>query len=377
MKKKIFINARFLTQPISGVQRVSHELLRAFDALIELNSEAFSSFEFEMIAPRKGHLHTLDLRHIPLRKAGRFSGHLWEQFELPRLTRGGLLFCPGNTAPLASLRSGDSVVVTVHDLSYLYFPDAYSAAFRAVYGVLIPRILSKADAVITVSNSEKRAISERYPSAEQNVTPIQNGGLAARWIAEIDEMETDRNSGSVPLLIYVGALNRRKNLQGILTAFGIVAAKREARLLLVGGGGRSFDNNRFDIPEGLAGRIEFAGQIDDTRRLIEIYRSADCLLFPSFYEASPLPPLEAMACGCPVVAGDIPSLRERCGKSALFCDPNRPDEIAARVESILDDAALRERLRSGGRSHAADFTWERCALSTLDVLDRAFAGRRS
>ncbi len=369
----IQINARFLTQPISGVQRYGHELIQALDDLIEERHEAVAGLRFELLAPAQGRIHEPALMHIPLRSFGRRSGHVWEQFELPRRAGGALLFCPGNTAPLASLGGSAPVVVTVHDLSYLYFPDAYSAAFKAAYRLLIPAIFQEADRVITVSNSERDAIRARYPAVNERLKPIQNGGLAARHLAAVSgPAPADRDDP--PLLLYVGALNRRKNIQGILKAFELLSTSREARLVIVGGGGRSFDNNAFAIDERFRSRVEFLGQVDDTERLLELYRRATCLLFPSFYEASPLPPLEAMACGCPVLASSIPSLIERCGEDALFCDPHDAADIAAKIETLLASPELSSDLSRCGRERAAHYTWRQCALATVAVMREALEG---
>ena len=282
---------------------------------------------FQMLAPARGLRQKLVLKHIPLRCAGRLTGHLWEQIQLPRLCRGGLLFCPGNTAPLRSLRSRQPVVVTIHDLSYRYFPEAYSAPFKKFYGVIIPEIFRLAQAVITVSASEKRSILDHYPFVKKRLHAIQNGGLGRRYLAEAGRTSVERQLDP-PHLLYVGALNRRKNPQGVLQALEILRNDFDAKL---------------------------------------------CIVFPSFYEASPLPPIEAMACGCPVVASDIPSLRERCGAAALFCNADDSGDIAKKITALLKNNFLREELVQKGRKQAAQFSWENCARQTATIIRQALS----
>ena len=115
-------------------------------------------------------------RNIRLRQVGRLHGHAWEQIELPWYSRGHLLFCPGNTAPILSLLT-QPVVVTVHDLSYKYFPEAYHPMFRLWYRFLTPLIFRYAQSIITVSESERREISKHHPKAAARLQAIPNGGF--------------------------------------------------------------------------------------------------------------------------------------------------------------------------------------------------------
>jgi glycosyltransferase involved in cell wall biosynthesis len=140
---------------------------------------------------------------------------------------------------------------------------------------------------------------------------------------------------------------------------------------VAGGATGVFASGEFAVPETIRERVTWLGQVDDPARLAAAYRGARCLVFPSFYEASPLPPTEAMAHGCPVVAAEIPSLRERCGDAALYCDPHDRAAIARAVERVLDDAALAADLRRRGAARAATFTWAACAERTLAVLAEA------
>ncbi len=358
MTTQIVINGRFLTQSVTGVQRYARELLAAFDMLVGQRPELTVRLLTPPISPPDVPV----LRHIKHQAIGHRQGHAWEQLELPQHIGDATLFCPGNTAPVRSLLGSTRVVVTIHDLSYLYFPDAYSWSFKLLYNRLIPLILRRADRIITVSNSERDAILTHYPFARKRLVAIQNGGLPVGIDAQ-PPLPTD-----TPNILYVGSLSRRKNFPGMLAAAIRLARLRGTRFTFIGGVPAVLNATLADVPADVRGHIRFLGQVDDWPTLLNAYRSADGFLFPSFYEASPLPPIEAMGCGCPVIAGDIPSLRERCGDAALYCDPNDIDDIVSTTATLLNDPALQARLRAAGYARAREYSWVRCAEATLDAI---------
>jgi len=299
------------------------------------------------------------LRNITFQPVGRLQGHLWEQVDLPRFVNGALLFCPGNTAPIVSLLGAGRVIVSVHDLSYLYFPRAYSRAFRLLYNILIPLILRRAAVVVTVSNSERESILKYYPYANERLSAIQNGGLPfgvkAPSVFPADE----------PYVLYVGSLSKRKNFPGMFEVACRLAHKRGLKFVFIGGVPDGIADTLAQIPDDISDRIVFLGQVNDWGVLMLHYTSATCFFFPSFYEASPLPPIEAMACGCPVIAASIPSLIERCGDAALYCDPASIENMADVVEHLVDDRALQQSLREKGYQWAESYSWANCVKQTL------------
>ena len=357
----IAINGRFLTQSTTGVQRYARELIQALDTLLDNHPDV----SITVLSPRLFGTPPA-WRNIKLRQVGRLHGHAWEQFELPWYSRGKTLFCPGNTAPVISLLGGQSVIVTVHDLSYKYFPEAYHPAFRLWYSFIIPLILYRARAVITVSQSERRAIVAHYPRAAQHLHAISNGGLPAGFTVETNKAAAPRGE----YILYVGSFSKRKNFSRMLDAACRLARKRRFHFLFVGGTSNSLAAPAASIPADLAAYITLVDAVNDTASLVTYYQNAACFLFPSLYELSGLPPVEAMACGCPVVVSDIPALKERCGDAVIYCDPRDVDSITLAVERIMDDEDLRSRLRVLGKQHATRYSWEACAIKTLDLFCR-------
>lgn len=367
MTIRIYINGRYLTQGITGVQRYGHELVRAIDAAQEAGE-----FEFTLLAPARGLKFEPRLDNIELRLVGRHDGHIWEQHELPRYSADGLLFCPGNLAPLTTLLKRRPIVVTIHDLSYKYFPDAYSGAFRALYGFLMPFIVHRSRRIITVSNSEATAISRHYPCAVPRLAAIQNGGFGAEVLQHIDSI-AGRQLG-FKYGVYVGSLSKRKNFPVLLDAAIRFARTTGMGFVFVGGVPPGLRPSAMEIPSDLKERIILAGSTNDAADLVSWYKGASFMAFPSLYEASPFPPIEAMSCGCPVIASRIPSLLERCGDAAEYCDPSKSDEIVGAMVRLATDDPLRSSKIELGYKRAAEYRWDFCARQTIEVLREAASG---
>ena len=220
---EIVINGRFLTQGITGVQRYARELVQALDDLLDVMPD----MKITVVSPRLA-TNPPAWRNIELRQLGHLQGHAWEQLELPWYSRSKVLFCPGNTAPVISLLGTQLVIVTIHDLSYKYFPDAYHPAFRMWYGLIIPLALRYARGVITVSETERRAIIAQYPAAAPRLHAIANGGASAQFSIEIAKSGERRDD----YILYVGSFSKRKNFPRTLEVARRLARERSLRFRL-------------------------------------------------------------------------------------------------------------------------------------------------
>ena len=192
-------------------------------------------------------------RNIELRQVGRLRGHGWEQLELPRHAKGGVLFCPANTAPVISLLSSQRVVVTVHDLSYKYFPQAYRPAFRLWYSFIVPLVLHRAYSIITVSEFERAAIILHYPRSAARLHAIANGGLPAGLSVEGSATTARQDS----CILYVGSFSERKNFSGLLEAASRLARKRNFNFVFVGGGSKSLASASFTVADDVRSHSYF------------------------------------------------------------------------------------------------------------------------
>lgn len=174
-------------------------------------------------------------------------------------------------------------------------------------------------------------------------------------------------------MLWVGTLTKSKNPQGAIDAIALVNQAIKLPLVMVGTSYAGFRDAGLAVPDDCAGVVRFANRVGTFEELARLYRTATCLLFPSFYEGFGLPALEAMAHGCPVVASNIPALREVCGDAALYCNPNDSRGIAEKIRLVARDRQVRERLRRNGLIRAKKFSWEESVRQTFAVLSGVMA----
>lgn len=359
---EIVINGRFLMQPVTGVQRVARELTRALDRLV---AEEGLPVALRLVCEPGAEVEDLGLSAtIVERAASKWGGHAWEQLVLPGRVRGGHLLCLGNTAPFASLHASGGVTVMIHDLSYRQFPRAYRLHYRMGHRVMLPSLLRRAATILTVSEREKAMLAALRPEARGRIRVAQNGGWSCAPSAQGAPPVAD--SAQEPgYMLFVGSLSRRKNIHGVIAVAVRLAREDGLRTLIVGGGSDILAPIAGEIPEDVAHLVRFTGPVTELDALGRLYRDAGCLLFPSFYEASPLPPIEAMHFGCPVVVSAIPAMTERCGTAAVYCDPHDVDDMVAAVRRVLTDPAT---YAAKGRLHAAHWTWRDQAARVLEAV---------
>ncbi|MDR4503609.1 MAG: glycosyltransferase family 4 protein [Candidatus Scalindua sp.] len=291
---------------------------------------------------------------------------LAEQGEFFRkIPRGTVLFwSPHYNIPL--LYRG-KLLVTVHDVFHVAMPTFVNGLHRRLYARCMFKIIGrKADAVLTVSKFTENELVRLIGMERNKIYAVHNGIDTAWFQPRKDEMPR-RN----PFLLYVGNVKPHKNLSMLCEAFERVKDMIPHDLVIVGKreGFITGDSSVIAKAAGLEERIEFTGHVPDTI-LKQYFTQADVLVFPSLYEGFGLPPLEAMASGCPVIASDIESLREVCGDAALFCDPYSSKDIADKIQQIIHDSDVRGRLQQKGLKRAEQFTWDKCSEKVLSVIAR-------
>ncbi|MFM9936644.1 MAG: glycosyltransferase family 4 protein [Novosphingobium sp.] len=371
---EIVINGRFLMQPVTGVQRVARELTRALDHLV---AEENRAVRLRLVCEPEAQLDDLDLRVTMVERArapaggwiGGLRGHAWEQLVLPRRVRDGHLLCLGNTAPLRALHARHPTTVMIHDLSYRQFPRAYRLHYRLGHRFMLPSLLRRAQTILTVSEREKAMLAALRPEARGRIRVVQNGGwrdgAATAADAALPAFGPPASASAAGYLLYVGSLSQRKNIHGVLAVAVRLAREDGQATLIVGGGSDILAPIAGAVPADVAHLVKFTGPVTALEALGELYRNAGCLLFPSFYEASPLPPVEAMGLGCPVVVSAIPAMTERCGTAAVYCDPHSVNDMVAAVRRVLANPAA---LAARGMHHASRWTWRDQAEGVLAAV---------
>lgn len=266
------------------------------------------------------------------------------------------------------------LIVTVHDLSFARFPEFFSAKQRLWHAAVGPRrLLRRAAAVVAVSEHTKRDIVETYGLSTEKISVISPGVGAeyrpadAASIAAVREKYGLKNG----YFLYLATLEPRKNVIGLIAAFETLEGETE--LVLAGGKGWLYkDIFRRAAASPARERIRFLDYVGEADKPA-LYSAATALAYPSFYEGFGLPPLEAMACGTPVVASHATSLGEVVGDAGILVDPHDITALADGLREVRDDGALRAELSRRGMERAKMFTWEKSA-EKLDELFRKHCG---
>lgn len=363
--KKIAINGRFLTQPTTGVQRYAIELVKAIDKLLNENLINNQKDSFVLFVP-PGEKKELSLKYISISQIGHLNGHFWEQIELPRYLKGRLLLSLCNTGPLIVKNQ----IATIHDAAVFAVPSVYSFVFRNWYQTMMKKLAKGAKKIVTDSSFSKSSIMKYCNIMDSKIKVIYNG---KEHIVSVEPDDTIMQKiSNKPFVLAVSSITRNKNFHSIIKALELLNEK-ELQLVVVGSvnskvfaKGMEFFNNNNIIYEN----IRFLGHIND-KELKALYENALCLLYPSFYEGFGFPPLEAMACGCPVIASNAASLPEVCGSAVIYCNPYDPSDIAEKIKEVMANDSLRKELRQKGLLQAQNFNWEKCALEYIEVVKEA------
>ena len=262
-------------------------------------------------------------------------------------------------------------VITVHDLNFLYYPQFLTAESRRYYNQQIEWAVRRADHILADSHATKSDLVSLLDVPLDKVTVVHLAAAPAfRPLAEAEARGVAAQHGLEPgYILYVGTLEPRKNVPGLLQAYRLLldAEATAVPLVLVGGKGWLYDEifERVEVLR-LSGHVRFIHDVPDAD-LPGLYNAAGVLATPSFYEGFGLPALEAMACGTPVVVADRASLPEVVGEAGLLVNPDDPDDIARALARVLTDEPLRTRMQELGLAQSARFTWRRAAQTTLAV----------
>ncbi|MCM1984211.1 glycosyltransferase family 4 protein [Lyngbya confervoides] len=357
---QLFINGRFLTQQVTGVQRYARELVQAIDTLIAAD-ELPNPFEAITVLVPPGTEISLSLSNLPIQAVGRWQGHLWEQIDLPRYSRGGLLVNLGNTAPLGKRDQ----VLTLHDVSIYAVPEAYSWAFRAWYGLLFHQLSRKVLRLLTVSQFSKREIAHHLGIPLDRVKVIYEGREHMQRISPDPSILRQAQLENQPFVLAVSSLSPHKNFRAVVQALPYLSDLSDLKVVIIGGRNRQVFAAADDLAQSQ--QIVRLGYIGD-RQLKALYESAWGFIHASYYEGFGLTPLEAMVCGCPVLVSKAASMPEVCGDAALYFDPSDPQAIAHQVRRLFLNPALRAELRQKAMAQAQKFSWLTCARETWAVL---------
>jgi len=287
--------------------------------------------------------------------------------------RADIFFYPNFTV-WPTLNRRTKKVVIVHDLSFIYFPQYASPRNLRDNLKFVPRSLKQADHVITISKSSKKQIVEHYktdPAKISIVLPaVDLEHFRPRLAAEVAKI---RAKYKLPkkYILYTGTLEPRKNLEGLMRAYTALGSEIKQQYGLVLAGGKGWQDQSISaMIEKLSAageNIKWTGYVPDAD-LPAIYSGASLFAWPSFYEGFGIPPLEAMACGVPVITSDNSSLPEAVGDAAITVKAEDTQSLVNEIERVLSDEKLVKSMRARGLAQAKKFTWEKSAQTLLSLL---------
>lgn len=362
-----------------GIGRYTRELVRALIALDRHHTYRFFSAKQPPALPVPDPVPkapNVQYRSAPLSE--RWLYRLWYRLRLPlpvQLITGkvDLFHSPDFVLPPVSGRI--PTILTVHDLSFLYYPETFPPPLVKYLTTVVPWSVGRATHILADSQSTKEDLIAHWQVPASKITVLYAGvDTLFQPVTDKKQLAIVRRKyglGDAPYLLSIGTVQPRKNYQMLIRAFRPIAANWPHNLIIVGGKGWLYDEMLAEIArQNLEGRVRFAGFADDAD-LPAIYSGASLFVFPSLYEGFGIPLLEAMACGIPVIASNASSLPEVVGngETAVQLPPHEETAWTETIDQLLGDPARRSRMVAAGFQQAHAFSWQKAAQQLLGIYD--------
>ncbi len=358
----------------TGTEHYTYELIGALARRDRMNRYTLYANQPPAALPPIGP--NVALRRIPF---SRLWTHARLSAELLRHPP-DVLFVPAHVVPLgAPFARNLATVVTIHDMGYLYFPEAHTRAQRLYLRLSTVWSARVASRVIAISSATRDDLILHAGIPPEQIRVILHGVAPRFTPQDAAQVAAVRQRYDVPerYFLYVGTVQPRKNLVRLIEAFAQSSEAMPDPPTLVIAGKRGWLTEAIEqqARQQAPGRVRFVGYVPDAD-MPALYSGALAFVFPSLYEGFGMPVLEAMACGTPVLTSNTSSLPEVAGSAALLVDPHSTTSMRDAFTRLATSDALRADLARLGSLHAAQFTWDACAANTLDVLQEAVASHR-
>jgi glycosyltransferase involved in cell wall biosynthesis len=356
---KFFINGRFLSQKITGVQRYAAEMVKAIDALLasEHTAASLRNADWQLLTPADAS-EGLDLDRIKIRAVGRLRGHAWDQIDLARAAAGGRLISLANSGPVFHR---DHIVV-IHDAQVFRRPDFFNWRYLTAHRTM-GRLLARHAAIATVSAFSRRELADVLNLSASRIPVFPNS--AEHFAATKPDPGILARLGVQPqkFFLFVGSKTKNKNLSVAIRAVQLLD-RADVPLVIVGGdNSKVFQDNS---GQGVSGLL-LAGRLTDSE-IAALYAHAAAFVFPSLYEGFGVPPLEAMIFGCPVIASTADAVVETCGDAAAYFDANDAEALKQLMLERLATGAISEQERRRQQERVTFYSWQKSAKSLLEHL---------
>lgn len=354
----VYLNGRFLTQNITGVQRYASEMIQALDGLIGEGQgpNAFRSAKVVLLTP--GSIdRDLGLRHIEVRAIGTsIHDNIWDQSRLLNAARDGILISLANRGPVLHRRH----LVVIHDAIVFRHPEFYGPSYARFHRTL-GRVLARTAKIATVSEFSRLELADVLRIRPESIPVLPNGADHLARITPDETILDQLDLRARRFFFALGSVNGNKNVGLAIEAFTRIA-DGDARLVIAGGGATIFRPVDHRWPPG----VFHAGQLSDPQ-IAALYAHATAFIFPSIYEGFGIPPLEAMTFGCPVLASTAEAVRETCADAARYFSPHDAGELASLMSERLNEDPRTNGKSQQEKQRAARFTWRNSALKLMDV----------
>jgi glycosyltransferase involved in cell wall biosynthesis len=376
---RVLVNTVALTAPLTGIGRYTLEVCRRLENDRDLDLTFFYGYFSRHLADEKKQDKVLETM--------RGTRILLASFPaIKRMGRMGLMalacldrshhdiYWEPNLVPLPQLiKKADRTVATLHDFSWYHHPEWHPGERLELFKRYFFKGVERCNHLITGSEYTRNEIMEIMGVPGEKITVIHHGVDHERF-KEYPQQQCRvfAKKAGLPekFILFVGTLEPRKNLEGLLKAYEVLPdpLKREYRLVIAGGKGWKDEGLRNAL-HGMEKDVHLTGYTPD-HELPLLYNLASVFVYPSLYEGFGIPPIEAMACGCPVVVSNVTAMPEVCGNAAIYCNTLDPEDIRNKIEAILEDKTLRNDMAKRGIEKARTYTWERSAKTHSEVLLR-------
>lgn len=365
---RIAIDARPLSGPICGIRRYTESLIRQFT---QLGHECYLYSPSPIISDVSeiGNV-TVRCGKLRIRSAlAALFSMTWFSIWVSR-DRPDAYWSPRHQLPFY-IPSNISRVVTLHDVVWKHLPHTMDWRTRLLEQCFTYPSLSRASAIICVSNHTRDSVSQFWPKLGSKCTVVYSGGSSSNENAVSPNSPHTPLDGNQGYLLFVGTDEPRKNLDRLLAAYSILIAQKHANVGLIlvannGWGGSDISSILSEQYPGLES-IKLLRNVTD-EELSLLYQSAICLLIPSLSEGFGLPAVEAMQHGTPVIAADRGALPEVVGSAGIYCDPESTESLLKAMTKMLDDSTLQRKLGTEALKRGKTFSWSSCARNTLTIF---------
>jgi glycosyltransferase involved in cell wall biosynthesis len=374
---KIAIDTVLLLSPLTGIGNYAYQIARKLHEIAPSHDYTYfyGYYSSRLLSPGE-HLDSVHrlkeaVRKIPI--LGRSARSLKNLANLFSAREFDLYFEP-NFIPL-NIRARRTVV-TVADFSFARFPEWHTADKVHYYAKNFWEKIRRADRIIVISDFIRNEAIQRFGFSPDKLTTIPLGVDREIYrIYDPQDLRSTREKYRLPenFILFVGSIEPRKNLERLLLAYQGLEESARSEVKLVLAGFKGWENERIvSLIRKMRSDVFYLGYLPEGD-LGKIYNLARLLVYPSLYEGFGLPPLEAMACGCPVVVSNAASLPEVCGEAAVYAEPEDPDSIREEIVQILRDDRLRNALVEKGIVRASSFSWEKSAREHLRVFEESLS----